>query len=107
MESGIFIPGNGKALIKLRRKNGNYLLAAAQNRGPLRIFELKKDNRLINLQPGDVSAEILFKDGRKQRQEFYSGSSFLSQSARLLCIGNNVESAVVKDNMGKTRKLSF
>lgn len=107
LESGIFIPGNGKALIKLRTKDGNYLLAAGQNRGPLTIFELKKNSRQINLQPGDVSAEILFKDGRKQRQEFYYGSSFLSQSARFLCIGDNVESAVIEDYVGKTRKLSF
>ena len=107
LKSGIFIPGNGKALIKLRTKDGKYLLAAGQNRGPLKIFELKKDRRHITLQPGDVSAEILFKDGRKQKQEFYYGSSFLSQSARFICIGDNVESAVVADNKGKTRRLSF
>ncbi len=94
-------------MIKLRTKDGNYLLAAGQNRGLLKIFELKKHIQHITLQPHDVSAEILFKDGRKQKQEFYYGSSFLSQSARFLCIGDNVESAVVADNMGKTRKLSF
>src|SRR5258705_601841 len=107
LESGIFIPGNGKALIKLRTKDGNYLLAAGQNRGPLKIFELKKSSRHISLQTGDVSVELLFKDGRKQRQEFYYGSSFLSQSARFLRIGDSVESAVVADYIGKTRRLSF
>jgi hypothetical protein len=45
-ESGIFIPGNGKALVKLKGPKGEYLVAAAQNRGPLKVFELiqkKKD----------------------------------------------------------------
>lgn len=107
LESGIFIPGNGKALVKLKSKNGQYLLAAAQNRGPLKIFELKKECRQISLQPGDVCADILFKDGRKQRQECYYGSSFLSQSARFVRIGNNVTSVVITDSGGKTRKLSF
>jgi len=107
LESGIFIPGNGKALVKLKSKNGQYLLAAAQNRGPLKIFELKKECRQVSLQPGDVSADILFKDGRKQRQECYYGSSFLSQSARFVRIGNNVTSVVITDSGGKTRKLSF
>jgi len=107
LESGIFIPGNGKALVKLKSKNGQYLLAAAQNRGPLKIFELKKECRHISLQPNDESVEILFKDGRKQRQECYYGSSFLSQSARFVSIGNNVSSVVIADSGGKTRKLSF
>src|SRR4029079_14425586 len=62
LESGIFIPGNGKALIKLRSKNGKYLLASGQNRGPLKLFELKKDITNIPLQPNEVSAEIFFKN---------------------------------------------
>lgn len=52
LQSGIFIPGNGKALVKLRGRNDAYLLAASQNRGPLKIFELKKNYALTP--PGKV-----------------------------------------------------
>jgi len=107
LESGIFIPGNGKALIKLKSKNDQYLLAGTQNRGPLTIFELKKEGKHVPLQPTDITVEISFADGKKQRQEFYYGSSFLSQSARFLRVGNNVESIVFTDSKGKTRTLSF
>ncbi|NLR80870.1 FG-GAP-like repeat-containing protein [Chitinophaga eiseniae] len=107
LQSGIFIPGNGKALVKLRSKKDAYLLAAAQNRGPLKVFTSKKDSRHIPLQPGDVTAEFLFKDGRKQRQECYDGSSFLSQSARFLRVGNQVASVAITDRNGKIRKQSF
>jgi len=107
LQSGIFIPGNGKALVKLRSKNDGYLLAAGQNRGPLKMFTLKKNGRHISLQPGDIRADIVFKDGRKQRQECYNGVSFLSQSARFLSIADNVASVVISDGNGKTRKLSF
>jgi hypothetical protein len=107
LESGIFIPGNGKALIKLKSKNDKYLLAATQNRGPLTIFELKKDGKHVPLQPTDVTADILFKNRKNQRQECYYGSSFLSQSARFLHVGNTVESIVITDSKGKTRTLSF
>lgn len=41
MQSGIYIPGNGKGLAKLKSANGNYLLAAGQNKGSLKIFQLK------------------------------------------------------------------
>jgi hypothetical protein len=107
LESGIFIPGNGKALIKLRGKNGKYLLAAGQNRGPLKIFELKKHTNNIPLQSNEVSAEISLRNGKKQRLEFYYGFSFLSQSARFLSIDKNVTSVIISDNRGKTRKMIF
>ncbi len=107
LESGIFIPGDGKALIKLRAKNGKYLLAAAQNRGPLKVFELKKDFTNIPIQPNEVSAEITFKNGKKQKEEFYYGSSFISQSARFISIDKNVAFVVISDSQGKIRKLSF
>lgn len=105
LESGIFIPGNGRALVKLRSKNDKYLLAAAQNKGKLKIFELKKGNKNILVQPDDVSADIIFSNGKKQRQEFYYGSSFLSQSGRFLRPGSNVKSIVITNSKGKTRTL--
>lgn len=107
LESGIFIPGNGKALIKLRSKNNKYLLAAAQNRAPLKVYALKKDIINIPLQPYEVSAEIVYRNGKKQRAECYYGSSFLSQSARFLSIDKNVASVIISDNKGKARKLDF
>jgi len=107
LESGIYIPGNGKALVKLRGKDGKYLLAAGQNRGPLKVFELKKQSRFISLQPHDVSVELLFKNGKKQRQEFYYGSSFLSQSARFLKADDNVKSLTITESNGKTRKIDI
>lgn len=107
LESGIYIPGNGKALVKLRGKDGKYLLAAGQNRGPLKVFELKRNIRSIPLQPGDVSAEVTFKNGKMQRQECYYGSSFLSQSARFLSIGNNVSAVKITDSRDRIRKVDM
>jgi hypothetical protein len=44
-ESGIFIPGNGRSLAKLKGAGNEYLVAAAQNRGPLKIFMLSSPDR--------------------------------------------------------------
>ena len=107
LQSGIFIPGDGKAFIKLRSKNNKYLLAASQNRGPLKVFELKKNITNIPLQSTDVSAEIVYKNGQQQKREFYYGSSFLSQSARFLSISKDVSSVMITDSFGKTRTIRF
>ncbi len=107
LQSGIFIPGNGKALIKLRGKDGKYLLAAGQNRGPLKVFELKIGVNTVPILPNEVSAEITFKNGKTQRQEFYYGASFLSQSSRFLNISGNVKSVTIADNKNGKRKIDF
>jgi len=42
LQSGINIPGSGKALATLKSADGGYLLVAGQNKGPLKVFQLRK-----------------------------------------------------------------
>ncbi|WP_336516987.1 VCBS repeat-containing protein [Pollutibacter soli] len=37
-ESGFYIPGNGKALVKLKGSGNSYMLVGSENRGMLRVF---------------------------------------------------------------------
>jgi ASPIC and UnbV/FG-GAP-like repeat len=103
LQSGIFIPGNGKALVKLQGANGKCLLAAGQNRGPLKIFELKNEIKIIRVQPTDVSANIKYKNGTIRKEEFHYGSSFLSESGRFLNFDKNVISVEITDINGNKR----
>jgi hypothetical protein len=80
MQSGWFVSGDAKALVKLRGTNGKCLLAASQNRGKLKVFEVKNGLKYLPLEPLDVSAIISYKNGHKQKRELSYGSSFLSQS---------------------------
>jgi hypothetical protein len=107
LQSGIFIPGNGKALVKLKSASGKYLLAASQNRGPLKIFELKKNQKTFNLEPLDVRATVKYKNGKTSVQEFYYGSSFLSQSGRFLLLEDSVSSVEITNSQGITRKVNL
>lgn len=107
LQSGIYIPGDGKALVKLQSNTGSYMLAASQNKDALKLFELKRKVNNIRLNPDDQSAIIKYKNGRLQKQEFYYGFSFLSQSARFLTIDNNVASVQVTNNRGQTRNLTL
>ena len=105
LQSGIFIPGNGKALVKLRGKGGKYMLAASQNRGALKVFELKKDGIEIPVKPYEVSASIKYKNGKTRKEEFYFGASFLSQSSRFLYADNLMSSLTIFDQNGKGRSI--
>jgi hypothetical protein len=107
LQSGIYIPGNGKALVALRSSKGKCLLAASQNKGPLKVFELKGNDKMIALEPFDESVVITFKDGTKQKREVGYGSSFMSQSGRFLSIGDKVVSIEIKNNNGIVRKINL
>lgn len=100
LESGIFIPGNGKAMVALRAKDDHLLLAASQHNGPLKALKLKRKMRNIPLQANDVSAVLTFKDGRRRKQEIYYGYSFLSQSGRFLAIDDQVVAVQITDAKG-------
>jgi hypothetical protein len=91
--------------VKLRGAKGDYLLAASQNKNVMKIFELKKPQRMIPLQPMDAYAIIKYKNGKISKQEFYYGTSFLSQSGRFLNLDNTMESVKITDSRGRIRNI--
>lgn len=107
LQSGIYIPGNGKALVKIQSSTGKYLLAASQNQDDLKIFELKNSPKMIKLQLFDCSALIKYKNGTFAKQEFYYGSSFLSQSGRYFNTEKNMASVIITDTNGQSRNIKL
>jgi len=107
MQSGIFITGNGKALVKLIGAGGKYLLAASQNKDFLKVFQLKRSVRSIQLQPLDMFATIKYKNGKTARQEFYNGESFLSQSGRSFTLESTMATVSITDNLNRTRNIQL
>jgi hypothetical protein len=106
-ESGIYIPGNGKALVGLRGKNNNYLLAAGQNRGPLKVFTLKRKLHFVPLHPDDVTGVLTYRNGLSRKVEFYYGSSFLSQSGRFLKTDESMKSVTILNYAGVMSKIDL
>lgn len=80
LQSGIFIPGDAKALIQVPVGN-TICIAASQHAGPLKLFRSNTTVNVIMAQPSETSAIIELKNGGKRKQEFFTGSSFYSQSS--------------------------
>jgi len=107
LQSGFYVPGNGKALVELLNNKGNLVLAASQNRGPLKVFSLNRKTTSVKILPDDINAMITYKDGSVQKKEFYFGSSFLSQSSRLLLISPQMSSITIINNSGQRRTIQL
>ena len=103
LQSGLFIPGNGKALIKCRGADNNYLLAASQNNGPVKVFRSKALHKLIPVLPNEKYALFNLPNGKKRKEEFYTGQSFLSQSSLFILMNKNVSSIEIINNRGVKR----
>jgi hypothetical protein len=108
LQSGVTITGNGKALAKLMAANGQCLVAATQNRGPLLLFRQNGNpGQTLRWQPDDAYALLKTADGKTLKVEAYYGSSFLSQSSRLLSLPAWVASCTIVNNSGKERQAAM
>jgi hypothetical protein len=103
LQSGIFIPGNGKALVKFQNASGDCMIAASQNRGPLKVYQLKKKVRPIPFNTTDSYALLKLKNGQTRKVECYHGEGFLSQSGMFINADDNVAAVEIVDNRGNKR----
>jgi hypothetical protein len=102
-QSGLFIAGNGKSLVKLRQASGRCLLAAGQNRGALKLYELNRPVRAVPAGASDVRAVVQYKNGKKQLQELNYGASFLSQSGRFVLVDSLAAGVEIIDSKNNRR----
>lgn len=106
LQSGIYIPGNGKSVIQLVCNN-KLTLAAGQNSSWLKLYQNKKtEGKIIPLLLNDISAIVQLKNGQKRKEEFYFGSSFLSQSGRFIQLNPSVKSIEINNNKNQKRVIN-
>jgi hypothetical protein len=105
-QSGFFVPGNGKGLVRLRNANNKSLLVASQYNGPLKIFACDKTQFFPKLNRGDRSALLHLANGNIQKRELNNSSSFLSQSSKNLGINKATSSVDIFDAKGNKRTIN-
>ncbi|MHA4811072.1 VCBS repeat-containing protein [Flavitalea flava] len=105
LQSGLFLPGDGKSLVKLMGPGNTSLLAASQNNGPLKLFSSKGGSPSVRLKPKDRILLITLKNGKIRREEVGYGSSFLSQSSRFTNVNGNIRKIEVINDKGENRVL--
>jgi hypothetical protein len=108
--SGFFVKGDAKGLATIHTAKED-LLIATQNQDSLLVFSKKTflpdaAPKWIKLLPDDFYADIQYKNNRKRRVEFYYGSTFLSQSSRMLPVDKDAVKIVITNYRGNKRELS-
>lgn len=104
-QSGLCIPGDAKAVIKLTDAKGRYIVVASQNKNILKFFRSVKPTPITRLQPTDAAVQVKYANGKTRKEEVYYGSSFYSQAARTLVRTPQMKSVEVVDFKGNKRNL--
>lgn len=98
-QSGFFVDGDAKALSQLALPNGDEIFLATQNRDSIKVYRRSGNlpGGLTNVIPGalDNSATLSLKNGKKRKQEFYYGNSYLSSSSRIVVKKGSVLSITI------------
>ncbi|MBC6993746.1 VCBS repeat-containing protein [Neolewinella lacunae] len=85
-ESGLYVPGNGRSLVRMRAGE-QQLLVAAENQGPTRAYAVPgAPGRWLRIGANTARLNLVHADGHRSVQECYYGSGFLSQSSRQVWI---------------------
>jgi len=103
-ESGFFVDGDAKGLADLAIEGGSSLLLATQNDGPVEAFRHQgPDRHPVRLGPLEHRARLTYEDRSVRSEELYYGSTYLSQSSRVLWIPPGVEKATIFRSTGERR----
>ncbi|MBA4167134.1 MAG: VCBS repeat-containing protein [Chitinophagaceae bacterium] len=109
-ESGFFVRGDAKGLARIHGANKQDLIIATQNQDSLLIFAKPPGTdtatiKWIDLKPDDFCADIIFRDKKKRRVEFYYGSTYLSQSSRKFALERGMTEVMITNFKGNKRKV--
>jgi len=108
LQSGLYIPGNAKALVKLRGSDSSYLIAASQNRAQLQLFQLNKTYKnFVDLKANDRAIFIHLRDGKTREDEVYHGNSYLSQSSSFIPVNDMITSIDIVNSKNEKRTINF
>lgn len=105
-ESGFFVNGDAKGLAKIHTAKNEDIWIATQNQDSIIVHSGNKPSagtKWIDIKPDDFFADILYRDGKKRRVEFYYGSTFLSQSSRKLAVEKQTRKITITNFRGNKR----
>ena len=106
-QSHFYVPNDARALTRIV-VNGKELILATQNKGMMKVFSINNEEKTQStpLSKHEVKAIFSLKNGQKRAQEFYWGSTFLSQESRSVRLDPMVQEVSFFDkNNNLTRKI--
>jgi enediyne biosynthesis protein E4 len=107
LESGFYADADAKGMAKLTAANGDTWLLTGNNSGAVKTYTVQQNRKQFKVEREDIYALITRQNGAIYKQEFYYGSTYLSQSSRQIMVPDDVSSMEIFNSKGKSRKINF
>jgi hypothetical protein len=104
--SGFYADRDAKGMAMLTGESGSRLLLIGNNSQTMGTYVATRTQKTIPVQKNDTYARIETRDGTIYKQEFYYGSTYLSQSSRQLSVGDDAVLVEIFDQKGNGRKVT-
>jgi hypothetical protein len=106
-ESGLYVPGDAKSLVRIVVDNKPILLAGQNNDKIVSMYNKNSLIKSIKILSNDRYAKIYLNDSTYYKRELYYGNSFLSQSNRDLFVNNYVKKVDIYGPGGSFRSIIY
>ncbi len=105
---GFNVHGDARAIAGIILGNKTRAFIVSSNDDSLKVYsQVMQNDRHFKLNTFDASAEIEYEDGTIQKQEFYYGSGYLSQSSRYLSVPADCKRISILTYSGKERNITI
>lgn len=104
-ESGFYSDGDAKGLVRVTLAGPGDLIIAGNNSAKVKTWTVSDPGPEFAPRPDDSFALITLASGETRRHEFYYGSTYLSQSSRIMHLPAGVTKVVVTNYTGESRNI--
>ncbi len=105
-ESGFYADADAKGMARITKSNGETLLLVGNNSGAMKTYTVQQKAKQIVIEKDDVYGLLTKQSGAIAKQEFYYGSTYLSQSSRHLLLSDDIISIEIINRRGESRKIN-
>jgi enediyne biosynthesis protein E4 len=106
--TSMYLKGDNKSIIAIHTGDDKPLFVVGVNADSIKVFtQPRASTKVLRLEPYDQYALIKEKNGKKYRQEFYYGNTYLSQSERTLNVSGTVQTVEIFNSKGSKRTINF
>jgi len=107
LESGFYADDDAKGMAKLTTACGDTRLLIGNNSGGVKTYTVQQNRKQFKVEREDIYAYITRQNGAIYKQEFYYGSTYLSQSSRQIMLPDDVSSMEIFNSKRKSHKINF
>ena len=104
-ETGFKVEKDARALVSVPLNDSTMLWVASVNSNKVKRFKQKIKFPIIEFAPGEVNAQIHFKNGNVVKQEYYFGAGYLSQPSNIIQVHESMDKVIIYNRDGISREV--